>query len=100
MTAVGLGGVMIMNVLVIVGIHHILFGPITFVPLGVLQVVGVSPVVITHIAFVRHNRYVDVVRRFRRRSASEQRRAKLFAWTYVALSVVAPFLVLLGFPKH
>jgi len=100
LTAIGLGGVMIMNVLFIIGIAVILYGPLTFIPYGVLEVIGVSPVAINYAAFVRHSRYVEVVRRFRQRSASDQRRAKVLAWTYVALSMIAAPLVILGFPKH
>lgn len=100
LTAIGLGGVMAMNILLIIGIAVDFVGPLTFIPRGVLEVFSVSPIALSYWAFIPQNRYADVVQRFRRRSASEQRRARIVAWSYVLLSLLAPFLTVVGFPKH
>jgi hypothetical protein len=89
-----------MNGLAIVGVAVDIFGPLTAIPHGVLGMVGVSPIAISYFTFVRGNRYVDVVRRFRERPASARHRTKIVAWTYLAVSVIAPFLTILGFPKR
>ena len=99
-TAAGLGGLMAMNLLVVLGVLVVLFGPITAVPHSVVGLIGLSPLAVSYNAFIRRNRYVNVVRRFNGRSASEQRRIIVVAWTYVALSLVGPFVVLLVMSKR
>ena len=100
MAAVGLGGAMIFNVMLVILSAITFLGPLVFVPKRVLEVLTISPMVIPFVLFVRHNRYVEVVRRFRRRSLAQQHRAKLVAWTYVVLSLAAPLLVGLGLARR
>ena len=98
-TAIGLGALHSMNFMALVGIVVLFHGPLTNIPHGVLGAIGVSPLAITYNAFVRRNRYVEVVRRFKRRSTSKQRRTKILTWTYFVVSLAAPLLVALAFPK-
>lgn len=93
LTAIGLGLAISMNFLALVGIAVLLFGPLTVIPRGVLGTIGVAPIAISYLVFVPRNRYVDVVRRFKRRTAAEQRSAKIVAWTYIAITVVAHIVI-------
>lgn len=100
LTAIGLGLAISMNFLAILGIAVLWFGPITIFPRAVLGALGVSPLAITYVAFIPRDRYVDVVRRFRRRTTAEQQRAKIAAWTYLGVTLLAHILVLIAMYKR
>lgn len=95
LTALGLGYVVSMNGMAILGIVSIVRGPLSAFSPAVLGILGVSPLAVSYLAFVRRKRYLGVVDRFRRRPADEQRRITIGAWTYVGSSLVVELLVLL-----
>jgi hypothetical protein len=100
LTSIGLGLAISMNFLAMVGIAVLLVGPLTGIPRGLLGTIGVAPIAISYLVFVPRDRYVDVVRRFKRRTASEQRSAKIVAWTYIGISVVAHIVIAVAMYKR
>src|SRR5690349_3750979 len=92
MIAMGLGYMGSLNGMVILWSVVALHGPLHGGVYWVLDWILVLPIAIAYVAFVRRNRYIDIVRRFNERPLSEQRRRSVIAWTYVSLSVVARLL--------
>lgn len=94
MTACGLAGAVCANLALIVGFVVAMYGPLAPAwpgrPLAGLAVVGI--LLGNYAAFIRNNRYRQVVARFQGRGGGERKRVVLVAWVYVVASYVTPFL--------
>src|SRR4051812_38939438 len=86
LTALGLGLLVTMNFAAIIGWIVLRSGPITAVPHELFGLLGITPLPINYAIFLRRNRYVEVVRRFQRRPTAVQRRSRVAAGTYVAVT--------------
>jgi hypothetical protein len=96
LTAFGLGLLITMNYLAILGWIALRYGPITAVPHVVLGMLSVAPMAINYAAFLRQNRYVEVVHRFNRRTNAVQRRSRIAAATYVALTFLVHLVLIVA----
>jgi len=100
LTSFGLGLLLSMNFMAILGWIVLRSGPITAVPHEALGVLGVSTMAINYVVFLRQKRYVEVVRRFKGRAATVQRRSRVVAGTYVALTFLAHIVLIVALFKR
>lgn len=98
LTACGLGGAMIFNVVVVSGAVAAWLGP-QALALGVTYGLFLIIAGISYARFVRQNRYIQLAQDFRGRPRAEQKRLTKAAWVYVIPSYLAPlgFALIMNF---
>lgn len=91
LTAAGLTGALMANAALIASMLVLVFGPLT--P-SVAKVSGVCLLALFAFAnytiFIRRDRYVEIVRRFREQTLTHKRRVTVFAWVYILSSFGLP----------
>lgn len=92
MTAVGLAGALAMNTVLGIMLYVATRGPLSTVPRWSFYLIPLTYFLINYGVFVRHDRYAEVVRRFRARPSGERRRVTILAWAYVIASYGSPLL--------
>jgi len=96
MTAIGLGGALVLNaILVFIMPVVIVYGPLQQVPDAILFIIPVTFLALSYNMFLRRNRYVEIVGRFRGLPDSKRRRFPIVAWAYLTASLGLPGVVLL-----
>jgi hypothetical protein len=95
MTAAGLAGALTMNLALMLGLFVAKYGALTIPPFDrtwVFFSIPVAFLLLNYTAFLRDDRYVEIVRRFRAKPNIERRRVAIGAWTYVLASYGLPVL--------
>jgi Ca2+/Na+ antiporter len=92
LTAVVLAGAIVSNCGLVLGVLVLLTGPLPWWP-DIVSIVFVALIVLPHLwAFVRNDRYREVLRRFERRPQEERRRITILAWVYLIMSYLIPLI--------
>jgi hypothetical protein len=90
MTAVGLGGAILLNIGLGIGVIVAIRGPFAPAPKWMFYVPALALILLCQLAFVRHGRFRRLLARFEQRSDADQRRLQWGAWTYIVASYVLP----------
>jgi hypothetical protein len=90
LTAAGLAGAVGMNIVLAIMVIRIAAGPLPPAPKWLFFLIPITLIMLHYNAFVRHDRYASMVRRFRTRPDAERRRVAAIAWTYVVASFGLP----------
>jgi hypothetical protein len=98
MTACALAGAVCANLVLAVAITVAFQGPLPTRQARLLVAALVAAVFVAvsasnYVAFIRHDRYREVVLRFQHRPSVERRRIAVLSWTYVTASYLAPLLL-------
>ncbi len=92
MTACGLAGALTMNTALAFGVLAAVYGPLPSVPKWIFFSIPIGYILLNYKAFVQHDRYVAIVRRFLDRPDAERRRITVLAWVYVLASYGMPIV--------
>jgi hypothetical protein len=93
LTACALSGAVGMNGVLGIGLYVAVYGPLEPVPVigdSIFLIGGGALLLLHYLAFVRQERYKDLLQRFRTKAHAEQQRVKTLAWTYLGASYGLP----------
>lgn len=88
LTAIGLAGALVWNLVVLFGLLVLLFGEAWRLPDRAVSAGLALPFLVSYLLFIRNRRFEELFNRYRRQTEAEQRRVRRRAWGYILASYV------------